>query len=265
MKKVIFFLAIYASVCIIQLSAETSIELISESLEVEVGGILELSCRVADGNKGFPIFQWESSTGIIGETAVAGEVNYEAPLQSGTAGISVDVFINGKNATRDLEITILPAGALKKTADILITVDTATLKNVWVNSTHTSESFKGPLSIKGTFRYDADSELAFAGGSWPTYPMYDDGTHGDITADDGVWSILMKFEKTDSMVYFALDDANSYRVEYESGLAWTVKMAWIELDDYPDDHSNPAFIPDKDKTVNWSAAKAEEAGLYEAR
>lgn len=265
MKKLIFFLALYASVCIVQLSAETVIILLSDSLEIEVGKTLELSCRVSAGNKGFPAFQWSVSEGRIAKTAVAGEVNFIAPVDSGTVSISVDISINGKNETHSLEITILPAGALKKTADILVTVDTNTLNDVWVNAAHISESFKGPLSIKGTFRYDCDSELAFAGGSWPTYPMYDDGTHGDITADDGIWSILMKFEKTDSIVYFALDDANTYRVEYESGLAWTVKMAWIELDDYPDDHSNPAFIPDMDKVVSWTAAKAEKGGIHEER
>ncbi|MDA3811707.1 MAG: hypothetical protein PF518_15420 [Spirochaetaceae bacterium] len=189
-----------------------------------MGGELEFSCRVSDGNKGFPVFRWHSSTGEIIETDVSGEVNYFAPDKSGTDSILVEISINGKNETRTMDITILPVGALKKTADILITVDTTILENVWVNSTHKSESFKGPLSIKGTFRYDPESELAFAGGSWPTYPMYDDGTHGDVIADDEIWSILMKFEKTDSLVYFALDDTNTYRVEYESGLSWTIKM-----------------------------------------
>ena len=265
MKKLIFFLIICASGCIGSLSANTDIELSSSSMELEVGKSLALSCRVSDGNSGFPAFTWRTDTGEIIKTKVAGEVVFKAPMMSGSAKITVDININGKTLSRELVIDILPEGALKKTADILITVDTNTLTEVWVNSIHPSEDFLGPLSIKGTFRYDADSQLAFAGGSWPTYPMYDDGTHGDITADDGIWSILMKFEKTDSMVYFALDDANQYRVEYESGLAWTVKMAWIELDDYPDDHSNPAFIPDMDKTVSWTAAKAEEGGIYNER
>lgn len=265
MKKFVFFLAFCASVCTMALSSETIIDLSAVSLEVETGGTLPVSCRVSDGKSGFPSFAWSATGGDFEMTEVAGEVNYIAPSQSGTSVISVEVTINGKKETRDLEISILPEGALKKTADILITVDTGTLENVWVNSSHTSESFKAPLSIKGTFRYDAETGLAFAGGSWPTYPMYDDGTHGDVTAGDGIWTILMKFEKTDSKVYFAFDDANEYRVEYESGLAWAVKMAWIELDEYPDDHSNPAFIPDKDKTVSWTAAMAEEGGIYSER
>lgn len=265
MEKFIFFLIFSATVCTGVVTAEATIDLSSEKLEVEVGGDLELSCRVSNGKKGFPQFFWSSTSGEIKKTSVNGEVNFIAPMESGTALVSVDVIIDGQKESRSLNIVILPEGALKTTADILITVDTTILHDIWVNASHPSESFKGPLSIKGTFRYDADSELAFAGGSWPTYPMYDDGTHGDINADDGIWSILMKFEKTDSLVYFALDDANEYRVEYESGLAWTVKMAWIELDDFPDDHSNPAFIPDKDKVVSWTVEKALEGGLYEER
>ncbi|MBN2656577.1 MAG: hypothetical protein JXR86_05915 [Spirochaetales bacterium] len=254
-----------ASVCIVDLSAETSVDLTSPTLEVEVGKSIPLSCRVDAGRSGFPLFTWNASRGDILKSTVEGEVDFLAPEQSGPVSITVDVMINGEGISRQIDLNVLPAGALKKTADILITVDTETLKNVWLNSTHQSENFKAPLSIKGTFRYDPDSELAFAGGSWPTYPMYDDGTHGDVTAGDGIWSILMKFEKTDSKVYFAFDDGNSYRVEYESGLAWTVKMAWIELDEYPDDHSNPAFTPDRDKTVSWTASMAMEGGIYNER
>jgi len=265
MKKFVFFLALSASVCTISLWAEKSIELSASSLEVEIGASLELSCRVDDGGKGFPQFKWSSTSGSVTETDVAGEVDFHAPLHSGTAVISVDVAINGENTTKTIEVAILPEGALKKTADILITVDTNTLENVWVNDSYPSESFKGPLSIKGTFRYDPDSELAFAGGNWPLYDMFDDGTHGDREANDGIWSILMKFEKTDAKVYFALDDINTYRVQYESGLAWAIKMAWIELDDFPDDHTEVAFIPDRDKIVSWTAEMAEEGGIYEAR
>lgn len=265
MKKVIFFLSLSAIVCTMMLAADPVIELKADSLEVEVGKTLTLSCRVEDGNRGFPYFSWSSTAGEIMKSSVAGEVDYIAPDQSGVVIINVDVNINGNDESRSLEINVLPEGALKKTADILITVDANTLKDVWVNQGHQSESFEAPLSIKGTFRYDPESDLAFAGGSWPTYPMYDDGTHGDVEASDGIWSILMKFEKTDSKVYFALDDGNNYRVEYESGLAWAVKMAWIELDEYPDDHSNPAFTPDKDKTVSWTAAMAEKGGIYNER
>lgn len=265
MKRIAFFLIFYAIVCTTIVYSETSIELTASLPEIEVGGVIALSCRVSDGKSGFPRFEWSASGGEIRETAVAGEVDFRAPDSEGKATVSVDIEINGRHETREVEIQVLPAGALKKTADILISVDTNSLKGIWVNSGHPSENFKAPLSIKGTFRYDPDSELAFAGGSWPTYPMYDDGTHGDAVAGDGIWSILMKFEKTDSKVYFAFDDGNSYRVEYESGLAWAVKMAWIELDEFTDDFSNPAFIPDGDKTVSWTAGMSEKGGLYGER
>lgn len=265
MKKFVFFLLLSATVCTAWLSAEMQVSLSSSSSEIEVGGTLHISCRASEGKSGFPDFDWKNSDGEIQKSSVAGEVDFIAPNTEGPVEISVTVNLNGNTETRKMEIQVLPEGSLKKTADILITVDTSTLENVWVNSTHPSENFKAPLSIKGTFRYDSETQLAFAGGSWPTYPMYDDGTHGDAVADDGIWSILMKFEKTDSKVYFAFDDANTYRVEYESGLAWAMKMAWIDLDEYPDDHSNPAFIPDKDKKVSWTAAMAEEGGMYNER
>ena len=100
MKKFIFFLLFSASVCIVLIQAETTINLFSDSLEVEAGGTLELSCRVSDGIKGFPQFKWNTSIGEILETDVAGEVDYVAPDKSGNASISVEIAINGKNETR---------------------------------------------------------------------------------------------------------------------------------------------------------------------
>jgi len=105
--------------------------------------------------------------------------------------------------------------------------------------------------------------MAEAGGNWPNYNMYDDGTHGDRIANDGIWTIRMIFEKTDSKVYFAFDDASTYRVEWESSVTWRLKIAWIDLDAFPDDHSNPAFVPDKDKTLIWDKEMAKKGKIYE--
>jgi hypothetical protein len=93
--------------------------------------------------------------------------------------------------------------------------------------------------------------------------MYDDGAHGGSASGDGIYSILMIFEKSDSKVYFAFDDGNPYRVQWESGIMERMKLAWIELDDYPDDNSNPAFVPDKDKVVRWDEEMAEKGKIYE--
>lgn len=92
--------------------------------------------------------------------------------------------------------------------------------------------------------------------------MYDDGTHGDKVAGDGVYSTLMIFDKSNSKVYFAFDDNNPYRVQWESAITERLKLAWIVLDEFPDDNSNPAFIPDKDKVLKWDKEMAEKGRIY---
>ena len=137
------------------------------------------------------------------------------------------------------------------------------LTGVWVDEEHPAESFTPPLRIKGTFQYDEETGSALSGGSWPYHLMRDDGLRGDRAADDGVWTIRMEFEKDDELVYFAFDDASDFRVQWESGLTWRMKVAWIGLDDHPEDNSNPAFVPDTDRILRFDAAMAEAGGIYE--
>lgn len=241
------------------------IELVAQSKEVEVNKSLPISLKYEGPELLIPVeITWKvQNGGKIEKTNILGEVNFIAPSKTGTSTIIATIKIKDKTITKKLDIKILPEGALKKTATIIIEVDTNTLKNVWVNKEHPSEKFTPPLKIKGTFTYDPDTEHAEAGGNWPTYNMYDDGTHGDKVANDGIWTIRMIFDKTDSKVYFAFDDASPYRVEWESGVTWRLKIAWIDLDEFPDDHSNPAFIPDKDKTLIWDKSMAEKGKIYE--
>jgi hypothetical protein len=229
---------------------------------IEVNQGVALSCSVHTPEGELPAFQWQADGGTISTTAVAGEIDWLAPDTPGVYTLSVKVHLDSGEQTLSKKVEVLTRDALKRTAEIIFEVDTSTLKNVWVNADHPSESFTPPLFIKGTFRYDPETEEAFAGGSWPCYDMRDDGKNGDRVADDGIWSIRLNFEKTDAKVYFAFDDNSFYRVEFESGVTWRMKIAWIELDEYPDDNFNPAFVPDGDKIIRWTREMAAEGKLW---
>jgi hypothetical protein len=239
------------------------VKLKSSSDSVEAGQRLELSCKVNLPKRIIPEFEWSVSSGEIIQTQIEGEVDFIAPGGSGEVTVNVTVTDGENTVTKSKTIEILEVGALKRTAEILIEVDTNTLTGIWVNEEHPEENFIPPLLIKGTFTYNTETLEAVSGGNWPNYEMYDDGTHGDRVAGDGIYSILMIFEKSDSKVYFAFDDGNPYRVQWESGIMERMKLAWIELDDYPDDNSNPAFVPDKDKVVRWDEEMAEKGKIYE--
>jgi hypothetical protein len=242
---------------------ENSVSLTVNRTAVEVGQSVELSVRVATPEGEEPDITWSTSGGEISLLPVIGEADLLAPAEPGPVTVTAQVALLSETVTREVTIEVLPEGALKRTADVLIAVDTNTLRDVWVNEDYPAENFTPPLKVKGTFRFNPETAEASAGGSWPSYVMYDDGTHGDLVANDGVWSLLMRFEKTDAKVHFAFDDASPYRVTFESGVTWRMKTAWIDLDEFPDDNSDPAFIPDGDKTVAWTADMAEEGGIYD--
>jgi len=243
---------------------EFYVELETGADSVEAGKVLELSCRTNMPEGRIPSFKWRATDGEIIKTGIESEADFIAPDEVGTEIVNVTVTDGERTTTRSKIITVLEEGEEKKTAEVLIEVDTNTLQGVWVDEEHPEENFVPPLLIKGTFTYDTETYRATAGGNWPNYEMYDDGTHGDKTAEDGIYSISMIFDKSDSKVYFAFDDSNPYRVQWESGIAERLKIAWIQLDDFPDDNSNPAFAPDKDKVLKWDEEMAEKGGIYES-
>jgi hypothetical protein len=235
------------------------------SAEVETGGRTALSLRLAMPG-GAPAIEWSASAGSILPTAVDNEVDYLAPAEPGEVVVRARSSAGGRTLEAEIALAVKPAGALKKTAEVLVEVDASTLEGVWVDAAHPSESFAPPLRIKGTFALDVDTGEATAGGSWPVYDMYDDGTHGDRAAGDGVWTERFVFRKTSSKVYFAFDDAGSYRVGFESGLAWRLKLAWRGVDEAGagevSDANNLFFVPDHDQVVAWTAAMAAKSGMY---
>jgi hypothetical protein len=235
-----------------------------QRIQIEVGQETRISAMAYGEGQQIPEYIWQAARGEIVAGPVAGEVQFIAPDKPGRIDIAVQARVGGNTYSSDLVIEVLEQGALNKLSRVLVQVDTNTLTGVYVDESHPSENFAGPLTIKGTFRYDPETGEAYAGGSWPSFLMYDDGTHGDPVAGDGIWSILFNFEKSDEKVYFAFDDANEYRKQYESGLMWRVKNEWIKLDEFPNDNDNPAFAPDGDKVIIWDAALAEAAGIYGA-
>lgn len=241
---------------------EPGLSIGAQSAEVEAGKTLAMSAFAVLPGGDIPEISWTAGAGSIVRTAVDNEVDFVAPDTPGTVLVIARAASGGESFEAEYPVTVLPAGALKKTALVVIEVDANTLKGVWVDAAHPRESLTPPLKIKGTFRYDPATGEAFAGGSWPVFDMRDDGQKGDRTAGDGIWTIAMNFEKGDAKVYFAFDDASAFRVEWESGLAWRLKSAWINLDEFPDDTTNPAFVPDGDKTIRWTADMAAAAGIY---
>lgn len=264
-----FFLALFAliaSSCASLGSSVPQAELLAPSLEVEAGKALALSLRVR--MPGGPVrITWSVESGKIEPTAVANEVDFVAPLSPGKVLVRARAESGGQSLESELLIAVVPTGALKKTIEVIVEVDAFTLKGVWVDAAHPSENFIPPLKIKGTFSLDVDTGEAAAGGSWPVYDMYDDGTHGDRKAGDGVWTQRFIFKKSTAKVYFAFDDANAYRVGFESGLAWRFKLAWRGVDEAGagevSDANNLFFVPDRDQVLAWTAAMAAGSGMYQ--
>jgi len=251
--------------CVSFSPAKSYAELSASSAEVEVGKVSALSLRLSAPG-GPPVIEWSASAGTIRPTAVDNEVDFVAPMESGDAVVRARATAGGRTLDAQLVIKVLPAGAMKRTAEVIVEVDCGSLKGVWVDAAHPSESFAPPLKIKGTFSLDVDTGEASAGGSWPVYDMYDDGTHGDRVAGDGIWTERFVFKKTSSKVYFAFDDANAYRVGFESGLAWRFKLAWRGVDEAGagevSDANNLFFVPDHDQAVAWTAGMAAKSGMY---
>jgi hypothetical protein len=245
--------------------AKSSALIIPSSSSVEVGKELSLSLRLAMPG-GAPEISWSAGAGEILPTLVDNEVDFRAPEAPGEVTVSATARSGGRVLRAEVLLKVLPLGALKRTIEVIVEVDCASLKKVWVDEAHPSEDFAPPLKIKGTFALDVDTGEASAGGSWPTYDMYDDGTHGDRAAGDGVWSERFVFPKTGAKVYFAFDDGNAYRVGFESGLAWRLKLAWRGVDEAGagevSDANNLFFVPDRDQVVKWTADMAARSGMF---
>jgi hypothetical protein len=246
-------------------SSKPSVELIAGSGAVEVGQVVSLSLRLSMPG-GPPRIAWSASSGTIVPTAVDNEVDFRAPSEPGEATIVARATSGGRTLAAEAKLRVLPAGGLKKTAEVIVEVDCNSLRKVWVDESHPAEDFSPPLKIKGTFSLDTDTGEAQSGGSWQLYAMRDDGRLGDRAAGDGIWTMRFVLPKSGAKVYFAFDDSGEYRKGFESGLAWRLKLAWRGVDEAGSgevsDSNNLFFVPDRDQVVAWTAEMASRSSLY---
>jgi len=265
-EKSMIFLCLVLQVLLFNCSSESAnvkegIELQSSSTTIEALSTSPLVLKMNIKDAINPTITFSSDAGKIESGSVKNVAYFTADEKTGKVNIKAKVQSGTRVFENSLTLEVVAKGALKKTAMVTITVDANALKSVWVDAAHPKEVLHPPLKLKGTFRYDPETLEAFSGGSWPVFDMYDDGTHGDKTAKDNIWSIALNFEKSDAKVYIAFDDNSPFRVQFESGFAWRLKSAWIPLDDFPDDNADIALIPDKDQELNFTKEMALKAGI----
>jgi hypothetical protein len=142
---------------------------------------------------------------------------------------------------------------------VLVTVDSKTLRD-----------FTAPLVVRGNFNYapQYDWGIIEAKGYYANIPvlLYDDGSHGDAKAGDGVWSLAMNVRKNSGRIWFELWDGR-YLIGYWNHLhpEWfrsknclEVSSAWGKLLNGPEGGLN-GIPTDKDIELNWTKASMDEA------
>lgn len=109
---------------------------------------------------------------------------------------------------------------------INLTVNTALLRNVTIPGHPAPVAVKPPLTIKGLFDAGIASRLA---SGWMSVPMFDDGTNGDLHANDGIWTFNLNVKKNNTPVQLVVDDQGTDRSTWESTLFATVKPWSLEI------------------------------------
>jgi lysophospholipase L1-like esterase len=136
----------------------------------------------------------------------------------------------------------------------------------------TLRSFESPLMVRGNFNYAPQYQwgVVEAKGYYANIPvqLYDDGTHGDKKAGDGVWSLDMYLRKGSGSLWFELWDGR-----YQNG-HWNylhsdwfrndncrqVTAAWAKLLQLEGKDGEIEWIPiESDVELNWSRESMAEA------
>ncbi len=132
--------------------------------------------------------------------------------------------------------------------------------------------FEPPLAIRGNFSYAPRYRWAIkeAKGYYANIPvqMYDDGTHGDAKAGDGVYSIEMFMRKNSGTLRYVIYDG-SFFTGYWNWLhpeyfrnKWCVQLtrAWGEMLGRVDDDGEISGIPlERDLELKWDRKMFERA------
>jgi len=149
---------------------------------------------------------------------------------------------------------------------ILISFDSSTLPE-----------FEPPLALRGNFSYAPGYRWAIreAKSYYANIPvaMYDDGTHGDAKAGDGVYSIEMFMRKNSGKLRFVVYDGsfftgywNRLHPEYFRN-KWCIQLskAWGEMLGWVDEDGEISGIPlDRDLELRWDRKTFQQA-LKEGR
>jgi lysophospholipase L1-like esterase len=149
---------------------------------------------------------------------------------------------------------------------VLISFDSGTLPE-----------FEPPLAVQGNFSYAPRYGWAIkeAKGYYANIPvaMYDNGTHGDAKAGDGVYSIEMFMRKNSGTLRFVVYDGgfftgywNWLHSEYFRN-KWCSQLskAWGEMLGYVDEDGEISGIPlDRDLELRWDRKTFQQA-LKEGR
>ncbi len=159
---------------------------------------------------------------------------------------------------------------LEDRVKVLVTVDSRTLPE-----------FEPPLTLRGNFSYAPQYGWAIIESKsyYADIPvrLYDDGSHGDQAAGDGVWSVELAFRKDCGNLWFYLRDgrylsgySNFMHAEYFNN-PWCrqVSEAWSTLAGMKDAQGQTIGLPlDRDRVLSWdqrSLQAALERGLiYQA-
>ncbi|NJL30339.1 MAG: hypothetical protein HC898_01180 [Phycisphaerales bacterium] len=132
----------------------------------------------------------------------------------------------------------------KETVLILFEFDTNPWKDIYSPTTGKAIGFTPPLSLKSHYW------------AWEQFELYDDGTHGDRIANDGVHSLLMKMPRDNKKWQLAIDDTGTARTAHESELAHLLKSAAAEAGIGFEGHF--AILPDSSKVVGMTAKHFQE-------
>jgi hypothetical protein len=88
--------------------------------------------------------------------------------------------------------------------------------------------------------------------------MYDDGTHGDAKAGDGIYSAVVNLPAGPSRSQFAFDDTGNVRGQSESLAMELVKTGMGSLTELGL-NKHPSFVPDAIKRVEVTRKHFEQA------
>ncbi len=142
---------------------------------------------------------------------------------------------------------------------VTITVDSRTLR-----------SFEPPLVVRGNFNYAPRYQwgVVESKGYYANVPveLYDDGSHGDKRAGDGIWSLDMYMRSGSGQLWFQLWDGryqsgywnNLHPQWFRNASCMEVSKAWGQLLNGPDGGINGIAL-DGDVELNWTRQSMEQA------